>query len=201
MNDNKREQLSALMDGEAESHECDALIKSLCKHDSLEDQACWERYHLISDALKKNLPDNLQHDLCARVSVALEDEPTVLAPRRFNINWKRYSKPLVGAAIAASVATFSIVGLRVVLPELTTVSTVANSEPAIAPRLQVDDFTTVSGAQNPKSSIQMDDKATRLNGYLVNHSEFSSPNGMQALPPYTRVVGQEFEPLQEPVQE
>ena len=201
MNDNKREQLSALIDGEAEAHECDALVKSLCQSDSHEEKARWERYHLISDALKKNLPDNPQHDLSARVSAALEDEPTVLAPRRFKINWKRYSKPLVGAAIEASVATFSIVGLRVVLPELTTVNAVATNEPSISPQLQSNDFTTVAGTENSKQPIQLDDKASRLNGYLVNHNEFAAPNGMQALPPYTRVVGQEFEPLQEPAQE
>lgn len=191
MNDNKREQLSALMDGEAESHECDALLKSLCQHDSAEEQGRWERYHMISDALKKNLPENLQHDLRVRVSSALEDEPTVLAPRRFSINWKRYSKPLAGVAIAASVATFSIVGLRVVLPEITTVNAVATND--LSTQQQAQDFTTVSDSPPPQAPIPLDDRATRLNGYLVNHSEFASPNGMQVLPPYMRVVGQENE--------
>jgi len=200
MNDNKREQLSALMDGETESHEFDALVKSLCKRESEEDQARWERYHLISDVLNKNLPDNPQHNLSARVSAALEDEPTVLAPRRFSINWKRYSRPLVGAAIAASVATFSIVGLRVILPEMTTVNALATSAPA-APQLQAEDFTTVSESTNIKPPLQLDDKATRLNGYMVNHSEFAAPNGMQALPPYMRVVGQQFEQSQATAQE
>lgn len=190
MNDNKREQLSALMDGEADSHEYDALVKSLCRKESPEQQGRWERYHLISDALKRNLPANLQHDLCARVSAALEDEPTVLAPRRFTINWKRYTKPLAGVAIAASVATISIVGLRVVLPEITSINAVANNGSA-TPQISSQDFTTVSESQAPKPPLQFDDKATRLNGYLVNHSEFASPIGMQALPPYTRVVGQE----------
>ncbi|MDH5184650.1 MAG: sigma-E factor negative regulatory protein [Gammaproteobacteria bacterium] len=199
MNDNKREQLSALMDGEAKSHECDDLVKSLCQHDSKEEQGCWQRYHLISDALKKNLPDNLQHDLSRRVSAALVDEPTVLAPRRFTINWKRYSKPLAGVAIAASVATFSIVGLRVVLPEISTVNSVAAINDPATPQLQSQDFTTVADSLNIKPPLQFDDKATRLNGYLVNHSEFSSPNGMQVLPPYMRVVGQAFE--QSPAQE
>lgn len=194
MSDNKHEQLSALIDGEAESHEYDALVKNLCGQDAEEERARWERYHLISDTLNKNLPVNLQHDLSARVSAALVDEPTVLAPRRFSINWKRYSKPLVGAAIAASVATFSIVGLRVTLPEMTTINAVATNDPA-APQLQAEGFTTVAESNNIKPPLQFDDKATRLNGYLVNHSEFASPNGMQALPPYMRVVGQDYEQI------
>ena len=189
MNDKQREQLSAFMDGEAESHECDDLVKTLCRHDAEDERGCWERYHLIGDALKKNLPDYLQHDLSARVSAALADEPTILAPRRFNINWHRYSKPLIGAAIAASVASVSIVGLRVVLPEATNFNTVASQEMS-EPALAAQDFTTVAEAENTQQNLFMNDKAMRLNGYLVNHSEFSNPNGIQTLPPYLRVVGQ-----------
>lgn len=189
MNDNKREQLSAFMDGEAELHECDALLSNLCQQDSQEEQGRWERYHLISDALKKNLPDNLQHDLCARVSAALVDEPTVLAPRRFSIDWHRYSKPLIGAAIAASVASVSIVGLRVVLPEMMSVNAIATQQ-VIEPQIPAQDFTTVADTQGQLPTPLLDDKAMRLNGYLVNHSEFSAPNGIQTLPPYLRVVGQ-----------
>jgi len=88
----------------------------------------------------------------------------------------------------------------VILPEVTTVNAVATSDPA-APQLQSEDFTTVSESTNIKPPLQLDDKATRLNGYVVNHSEFAAPNGMQALPPYMRVVGQDFEQSQATAQE
>ena len=187
MSDNKTEQLSALMDGEVDASEYELLIKRLCHNEARDEQGCWERYHLISDALKKNLPNIVKHDLSSRVRAALADEPTVLAPRRFAINWKRVTKPLAGAAIAASVASVSIVGLRLVLPEQAAVTNVATSTPNSQPFAR-DGITTVAETEG-NAAVQADERESRLNAYLVNHSEFAMPAGIQALPPYMRVVG------------
>jgi sigma-E factor negative regulatory protein RseA len=187
MSDNKTEQLSALMDGEVDASECDLLIKRLCHNEASDEQACWERYHLIGDALKKNLPNIVKHDLSSRVSAALANEPTVLAPRRFKIHWKRVTKPLAGAAIAASVASVSIVGLRLILPEQAAVTTVATSSKDSLP-LPQDGVTTVADSED-NAALKADERESRLNAYLVNHSEFAMPAGIQALPPYMRVVG------------
>ena len=188
MSDNKSEQLSALMDGEVDAPECELLIKRLCHNEAKDEQACWERYHLIGDALKNNLPHIIKHDLSSRVRAALADEPTVLAPRRFAINWKRVTKPLAGAAIAASVASVSIIGLRLMLPEQSAVTSVATSAPSSL-SLPQDSVTAVAETEG-NTAVQADELESRLNGYLVNHSEFAMPAGIQALPPYMRVVGQ-----------
>ena len=188
MSDNKSEQLSALMDGEVDAPECELLIKRLCHNEAKDEQACWERYHLIGDALKNNLPHIIKHDLSSRVRAALADEPTVLAPRRFGINWKRVTKPLAGAAIAASVASVSIIGLRLMLPEQSAVTSVATSAPSSL-SLPQDSVTAVAETEG-NTAVQADELESRLNGYLVNHSEFAMPAGIQALPPYMRVVGQ-----------
>jgi len=188
MSDNKTEQLSALMDGELAASECERLIQRLCHNEASDEKACWERYHLIGDALKKNLPAVLKHDLSSRVSAALADEPTVLAPRRFKIQWKRVTKPLAGAAIAASVASVSIVGLRLILPEQATVNVVATSAPVDSLPLPQDGVARVSETQGI-TALKADERESRLNSYLVNHSEFAMPAGIQALPPYMRVVG------------
>ncbi|MBD3670565.1 MAG: sigma-E factor negative regulatory protein [Gammaproteobacteria bacterium] len=180
------EQVSAFMDGETDKDEFDALIKRLCHREAHDEQACWERFHLVRDALKKNLPDVMGHDLRQRVSSALKDEPSVLAPRRFHIDWGRFSKPLAGAAIAASVASVSIVGLRMMLPETASVATVASS-----PATPVVEENIARVTERPAAADESpNERAARLNGYLVNHSEFASPSGIQALPPYVRVVGQ-----------
>lgn len=188
MSDYKTEQLSALMDGELDANESDQLIQSLCHNEASDEQACWERYHLIGDALKNNLPGIIKHDLSSRVSAALADEPTVLAPRRLRIRWKRVAKPLAGAAIAASVASVSIVGLRLMLPEQAAVGTVASSTSVDSLPLPQDGIARVADTEG-NAALKRDDRESRLNSYLVNHSEFAMPAGIQALPPYMRVVG------------
>lgn len=188
MSDYKTEQLSALMDGELDATECDRLIQRLCHNEASDEKACWERYHLIGDALKNNLPGIIKHDLSSRVSAALADEPTVLAPRRLRIHWKRVAKPLAGAAIAASVASVSIVGLRLILPEQAAVSAVATSAPVDALPLPQDGVARVADTEG-NTALKADERESRLNSYLVNHSEFAMPAGIQALPPYMRVVG------------
>ena len=78
MTDNLDEKVSALVDGELSREEVYDLCNTL-KNDQAS-QACWRHYHLISDALKNNLPDRLPQDFVYRVSQALETEPHLYSP-------------------------------------------------------------------------------------------------------------------------
>lgn len=188
MSNDKTEQLSALMDGELDVIEIGHAFKTLCSDNAAEEKARWHRYHLIGDALKNNLPPVIKHDLSSRVSAALADEPTVLAPRKLKQHWRRVARPLAGAAIAASVASISIVGLRLVLPEQAMVNNLASTAPIEGMPLPRDGVSTVSETTGAPA-LKVDERESRLNSYLVNHSEFAMPAGIQALPPYMRVVG------------
>ena len=71
------QQISQFLDGELDSAQSANLIKQLR---SDEQKLAWSRYHMASDAMRGELPDTLNHDLASRVSLALENEPTLFAP-------------------------------------------------------------------------------------------------------------------------
>lgn len=96
-------ELSALLDGELEVHEGPRLWADLKATPQL--HATWQTYGLIGDAIRDE--GNLSRDIAARVMLALEDEPTVLAPRPARRNFKLPSAIL---ALAASVAGVAVVG-------------------------------------------------------------------------------------------
>ena len=108
------ERISALMDSEAdEASWLQAAVRES------EGQATWSRYHLMGDALRNELPAQLDLDLTARIAQALQDEPTVLAPKpsRFSrIGGKPAVVHLLRSggqfAIAASVAAVTILGVQ-----------------------------------------------------------------------------------------
>lgn len=71
-----KEQISALMDGDLSDAE---VLNELEMDSDLQDT--WGRYHLIGDAMRGDLPVNLQLDLSDSIMAVLEDEPTILAPK------------------------------------------------------------------------------------------------------------------------
>ncbi|EKB25308.1 MULTISPECIES: sigma-E factor negative regulatory protein [Aeromonas] len=122
-----KEQISALMDGDLS----DAEVLNELEMDS-DLQATWGRYHLIGDAMRGDLPVNLQLDLSDSIMAALEDEPTILAPKpvetasvvqpvvapiKTDSNnvvplFRRVGQQLGQYAIAASVAAAVIFGVQ-----------------------------------------------------------------------------------------
>ena len=107
------ERISALVDSEAESA---SWLKAVVQ-DS-EQQQVWNRYHLIGDAMRNELPKQLDTDLASRIAAALADEPTVLAPvaKATTSRWQpAVVRVLRGAgqfAMAASVAAVTILGVQ-----------------------------------------------------------------------------------------
>ncbi|WP_108649410.1 sigma-E factor negative regulatory protein [Dongshaea marina] len=110
-----REQLSAFIDGELDD---DRLLDLLVEEH--ESSVTWTRYQLIGDTMRGELPEMVSFDLADRVTAALEDEPTVLAPKRQSSErsgrgkgWVvQFSKRVGQYAIAAAVAGVVIVGVQ-----------------------------------------------------------------------------------------
>lgn len=115
----EQEHLSSLIDGELDAHETAAVLEALCRDPEL--QRRWSDLHLVGDALRSTEVAACHVEgFCARVSVAIQAEPTVLAPGRSRSVARRYLVP--GIAIAASVAAISFVAiplLRSPAPDLT----------------------------------------------------------------------------------
>jgi sigma-E factor negative regulatory protein RseA len=104
-----RNELSALIDGEVESHEARLTLTAMKSDAVLRD--VWNEYHLIGDVLRAE--PGLGGDITSTLMERLREEPVVLAPmpgRR--ANWHR---PL--AALAASVAGVAVVGWLALVPE------------------------------------------------------------------------------------
>lgn len=96
------QEISALMDGELEGREAEAVMRA-CSGDE-DRMRTWYLYHAIGDAMRGRAPVSLE--VPGNVFAKLREEPTVLAPR------KRATGTAVRVALAAaaSVATVGVVG-------------------------------------------------------------------------------------------
>ena len=106
MNEANKEQLSAFMDGELGELQKNQVGQMLKETELL---GTWRRYHLVSDCLRRSLPEHLDRELAGKVSSSIAGEPAIVAPAR----WSRsLAKPAAGFAIAASVAALAILGIQ-----------------------------------------------------------------------------------------
>ncbi len=192
MNEQKREQLSALVDDEL-THESSPVIDSLLQDNEAKEM--WTRYHLIGDSLRGHLPEHIG-DISTNVSKTIASEPTVLAPGK-----KKSSdlmKPVMGFAIAASVAAVAIFNVQqanqisetgqspgtgqTVIAQ----SSIATSQPSLATSPQL-----VNQQKGQAQVYQVKNVDPRLNRYLVNHNEYRANTGVSGMPPHVRMVANE----------
>ncbi len=176
------ERLSALVDGELDPWDAGRLISRL--HDAPELRAQWGRYHLMGDVLRKNVTGGVPVDLAARVSAALEQEPTVLAPPRSR-RAHELGKRAIGFALAASVSAVAILAIQ--HPggeELPLVTPLAEAPAPVAPVVPFRVGTVVADSEESRPD-------PRLGPYIVNHNEYSAASGMHGMIPYARLVSQE----------
>ncbi|HCO43326.1 MAG TPA: hypothetical protein DIT63_04295 [Gammaproteobacteria bacterium] len=109
MTEPQHQALSALLDGELDAEQADALLEVVARDETL--AAAWHRMHRMRDLLRGDVEPGL--DIREGVRGALADEPTyflpAVAPAPRLTRWSRYA---VGGALAASVALVTVVGLR-----------------------------------------------------------------------------------------
>lgn len=174
MADKTSEQLSALIDGECETPEVELAILRLCKDKEL--QACWESYHLISDALKNNIPEVINTGFCDRLSQAIATGS--LPPAKASVPQYSWRKPATGVALAASVAVVALIGLKAFQPGDAGSPTLTAAAPATERA-----SASYAGPDGPRPFNP------RLNNYLVNHNEYASMASVNGMMPYVRMVG------------
>jgi sigma-E factor negative regulatory protein RseA len=178
MTDERKEWISALADGELAGRELDRALDALRTDQAL--QASWSRYHLISDALHSNLESKVTLDLHERVSRALDNEPTILAPQQHKRRpWVRHVASL---AVAASVSGVAIIGFQQM-----------NAPESGAPTA------TMAEVTQPQNFVRRDiqpvtvaaekDNSQQLEPYLVDQHEYSVSSGVNGMVPYVRIVG------------
>jgi len=114
MSESKFETVSSLVDSYQVN---DELFDEIVKDSHLSDT--WDRYHLIGDALRDEVPAAINIDLSLNIANAIADEPTVLAPVvkvSFSETVKakviQFAKPFGQVAIAASAAGLMIFNVQ-----------------------------------------------------------------------------------------
>jgi sigma-E factor negative regulatory protein RseA len=173
MKDTLNEQLSALVDDELDTGEAALLLRQMGKDETLRNR--FARYQLVSDALKNNIPAQVDPGFHQRVQAALQDEA---APQGVpaGMQFGRLVRPFAGVAVAASVAVVAVLSLQSVR------ETTSQSTPVIAAVPAAADYIRAEGQAPVARSSNRD-----LEAYLVNHNEFAVNRGML---PYVRIVGQ-----------
>ncbi|MFQ1955664.1 RseA family anti-sigma factor [Aeromonas veronii] len=183
-----KEQISALMDGDLSDAE---VLNELEMDSDLQDT--WGRYHLIGDAMRGDLPVNLQLDLSDSIMAALEDEPTILAPKpvetapvlqpavapvKTDVNvvplFRRVGQQLGQYAIAASVAAAVIFGVQQYQgqdgvpanPVLNTIPIGGSAAPVSVHYPQQDG---ARARQQGLTEQQMQEQRERINAFLRDH--------------------------------
>ncbi|GAB3037824.1 sigma-E factor negative regulatory protein [Bowmanella dokdonensis] len=182
MTQQKKESLSALMDGEESAN---GLFSDIGQDQGL--QQTWRNYHLIRDGLRKELPSSLNFDISARVAAAIEQEPAILAPKK-----RLRDIPVVGQviplvrqggqfAIAASVAAAMIIGVQQL--NQPTPEQPFSSAPALQiPGMQAGGLSPVSLEQTrslPPAADALEQKR-RINAYLTDHQRQMRLKAQQA---------------------
>ncbi|AUU23444.1 MULTISPECIES: sigma-E factor negative regulatory protein [Aeromonas] len=178
-----KEQLSALMDGDLSEIE---VLNELGTDPALQDT--WSRYHLIGDAMRGDLPVNLQLDLSDSIMLALEDEPAILAPKpaqpaapqvqpagKVIPFVRRFGQQVGQYAIAASVATAVIFGVQQyqgkdgvpTSPVLNTIPVGGSAAPVSVHYPQ--DGSRTGVRQQGLSEQQMQEQRERINAFLRDH--------------------------------
>lgn len=180
MGNNREETISALVDGEASESELGSILTQLESDREL--QGSWHRYNLISDALHNNLTSRVAPAFHKRISAALEDEPTILAPRKsrrspLSMPW---FKQAVGLGIAASVTAIAIFSVQ-------NLDQGGGQQPAVAAAPSPQEYVRIA-KQNPEKMTAPGENSEKLDAYLVNHNELSSSSTIRGAIPYARVV-------------
>jgi sigma-E factor negative regulatory protein RseA len=170
------EKISALMDGELDGHEATVALGEVVEQAAA--RADWERYHLISDALRSEYL--LSGSFSEKVSRRLAAEPTVLAPRRQSLLPQRLQKTAL--SLAASVSA------------ITVVAWLAFSNNPLAPGggpgqlASKDEKAPTVAATAGVARPQLAAMEGSVRAYLLAHQEYSPTTQIQGVAPYVRTL-------------
>ena len=180
------EQISALMDGELT--DSNQVLEQLNKDPEFKQR--WQRYHIISDAMRSSLPRSLNPDFHQTLHERLKSEPTILAPKRLSEFVAPVMRKVSGIAIAASVAVATVLSVQMFTTETDTAPNMAQmpdrsefvrltpqSSPANTGTLPLNPIPANTATYHPQ-----------LNKYLVDHNQSITRSHIQGVMPYARIV-------------
>ena len=200
MNEQLRESLSSLMDGEASEQDIQRVLENL-QDPAVRD--AWRRYNMARWGLE-GAGQLAEDDLSGAIMAAVEQEPAhSLQPGAADVSiqpigrWHRFTRPLASFAVAASVFAVVLVGSQFVGQDA------GVSAPQVAERASpVGMVSTVGGAavragyatrpvpvvQAAPASDYNSIARERLRKYMLPHAEEAALNAPQGMMPYARVA-------------
>lgn len=186
MTEKLREQISALADDSLLASEHALLVRRFGADRGL--RLCWERYHLIGEAMRKGLPDVDTRGFADRVMTMLDGQIAQdVAPRSRLLGLA--SKAFAGIAVAASVAAVAVIGLRhdaVIAPQTAAApSEIVPVNPSLNATLA--SYTT-GGVSNATWNGAAPDVQAQLGNYLINHNETAASLPQPGVLPYFYVA-------------
>lgn len=139
MMEKKADKVSLLIDDELDECDMSCVIRAMKEDETAGER--WRNYHLIRDALQRNLPRHLPRDLAKCVTLALEHEPVHFNPHRRHspaptpLRTSSRTRATLGFALAASLSAIAVFGVGVMelngTPPPSTAMTVAAVAPAL----------------------------------------------------------------------
>jgi sigma-E factor negative regulatory protein RseA len=196
MTDQINDQISAFIDNELSADESALLLRRFER--DAESRARAMRYTLIGASLRGELLEPHPSVLRQRVAAALSGAPPA-APKARERFGERFAKPLLGVAIAATVAVVAIGALRTLnetVPVPDAARSVATSAPALgAAALQASAAAVAPSYVVPRNAEDQSQTVApiRLTNYLMHHGEYAS--GFTRTSVNSNVVGAAMEPV------
>ncbi len=203
MSQEVQESISSLIDDELDAGACDELLAEFNKDDALRKKAA--RYSLISGAIKKDLPENIHHNLFERVTIALEAEPPLPAPHEKLVHradvvalpqknsTKTHFSPAFGFGIAASLTLVAVLGFQMFTGtnDLPQNQVMANVDQPATQTIQIAQSPPVVSPSTTVGSVLVANKLPSVAGTVV-YAEQSLINDGQ----WTRITNVGDIPLQ-----
>ncbi len=207
MTDKLNEQVSALLDNELSDRATASVLARLCQDSGLRQR--WVRFQMIGDVMRGDIINLKAGEISERVKQQIDLEPAIISlPKKTRTgSWKaNWIKPAAGAALAASVATVAVIsapgllGLNDITDQSTAVNISNNLEQPVSTAVNVKQVApaipvahqTIPGTR--WKNLKEPSLESRLNGYLVDHSEYAAPGTGIGVMPYATFVGYDSKP-------
>lgn len=176
MSEMSNEQISALMDDEVDSDARSFLLRRMADDEAFRNR--WTRYHLISEALKNNIPDRTDPSFAERLRRAVAEQPALSGRRAVTRPPpRRWRRPAIGLATAASLAALAVLGLQTGIGPSSDGGALVAALPDNTPSVR-----SVSFGRSQDKMIQ------RLQPYVQDHNGHAAHSPMRGSVPYVRLV-------------
>lgn len=177
MTERLREQISALADNELPESEHELLLRRFAMEMHL--RICWERYHLIGEAMRKSLPQVDTRGFADRIMLTLSQPPAQTSRRLPRLSSRR---ALAGIAAAVCVALVALAGARYAGNHRQAGLTPAEIVPPASALQAIP--AGYAGLNTAAWNGNVPQVQAELSNYIVNHGEISAALGQQDLLPY-----------------